>query len=73
MKNMVAMAIIAASLLTSCTKSYNCTCTFVDSTGKTTEEVVGVMNTTKSKAKKACDKDSYPFKSTYTTVSCHIQ
>ena len=73
MKNLIAMALIATLLLTSCTKSYNCACTFVDSTGKTTEAIVGTMNTTKSKAKKLCDNDSYPFKSTYSVVSCHIQ
>lgn len=73
MKNFIAMALIATFLLTSCTKRYDCICTFVDSTGKTTESIVGGMNTTKSKAQKACDNDGNSFKSSYTSVSCHLQ
>ena len=73
MKNLIAMALIATLLLTSCTKRYDCSCTFVDSTGKTTEAIVGAMNTTKSKAQKACDNNGNSYKSTYTSVSCHLQ
>ena len=73
MKNLIVMALIATLLLTSCTKRYDCSCTFVDSTGKTTQSIVGTMNTTKSKAQKACDDDGNSLKSAYTSVSCHLQ
>jgi major membrane immunogen (membrane-anchored lipoprotein) len=73
MKNLIAMALIATLLLTSCTKRYDCACTFVDSTGKTTQEIVGSMNTTKSKAQKDCDNYPNSFKFVYTPTSCHLQ
>lgn len=73
MKMLIAMALIATFLLTSCTKTYTCACTFVDSTGKTTEATIGAMNTTKSKAQKSCNDQGDTYKPRYTSVSCHLQ
>lgn len=73
MKSLIAMALIATLLLTSCTKTHTCSCTFVDSTGKTTQATIGAMNTTKSKAQKSCDDAGNSYKATYTSVSCHLQ
>ncbi len=73
MKSLISMALIATLLLTSCTKTYTCACTFVDNTGKTTQETIGQMKTTKSKAQKLCDDGSNSYKSVYTSVSCHLE
>jgi len=73
MKNLIAMALTATLLLTSCTKSYNCACTFVDSTGKTTQAIIGTMNARKSKAQKSCDNAGNSYKSVYKSVSCHLE
>jgi hypothetical protein len=72
MKNLIAMALIATFLLASCRKTYTCACTFVDSTGKTTQATIGQMNTTKSKAQKSCNDEGNSYKSVYTSVSCHL-
>ena len=75
MKNLIAMALIATLLLTSssCTKRYDCSCTFVDSTGKATQDIVGAANTTKSKAQKLCNDWGNADKGGYTSVSCPLQ
>ncbi len=73
MKNLIAIALIATLLMTSCRKNYTCACTFTDSTGNTTEQVVGSMNTTKSKAKKDCDNYPNTFSFVYPPKSCHLQ
>jgi hypothetical protein len=55
MKILISMALIATFLLTSCTKTYNCSCTFVDAAGNKQTKTIGAMNTTKNKAQKKCD------------------
>lgn len=70
---LISMALIATFLLTSCTKTYNCSCTFVDSAGNKQTTPIGTMNTTKSKAQKECNDHGNQYKPVGGSVlSCQL-
>jgi hypothetical protein len=73
MKYLIAIGLSAAILMTSCTKTYTCACTFVDSAGNTTQHTIGAMNKTKNKAQKSCDEGGNAYKPAYKSVSCHLE
>ena len=70
---LAAVAICTSIGLTSCSKSYECECTYDDGTGSKATSSSTLTGATRIDAKASCDAIEIGFKSSFSDASCSLK